>query len=471
MKARTMQSQLKASLAIVMLMIVSTGFAADWPNAGGNAGRNGLSTELGPTAAQILWSGGRPSIIAWQPVTEGNRLFMVRQTGFPPGGEPNGSPVVAMNLETGAELYTINVPFATGDWTTWIAGVRDGRVYASRAGNGASVSAPMYAYDVTNGAYLWTSEDEIDAGAYDGVVFAPDGDLIVASFQDIWRINASDGTTQWHATRTASVSGNCGGAATEDALYVVDTVAGGQAIVKYDLATGQELYTGSLMPGFLMQNTPMVGPDGTIYVSRVQNNTTVDFFYAMTDTGSAIVPKWHVAAAYTAGSEFGVGPDGSVYMLRPGFEFVRLDPDDGTVIDTAGVLSGFSKPRMAIDAAGRVYLSNGAFATGRLYAFEADLTPIWDVAVTNINIGGPILAQNGTLVVCGVGNDVRAYRTPVTACEGDADDDGTVDFGDVLAVLNAWGPCPPPCTPDVDGSGDVDFGDLLVVLNDWGCAR
>ena len=45
---------------------------------------------LGPDTASILWSGGRPSIIAWQPVIEANRVFMVRQTGFPPGGEPNG---------------------------------------------------------------------------------------------------------------------------------------------------------------------------------------------------------------------------------------------------------------------------------------------------------------------------------------------------------------------------------------------
>lgn len=80
--------------------------AADWSNAGGNQGRNGLTTEVGPDGPDLLWGPvGRSSIIAWQPVIEGGRVFMVRQTGFPP--EPaagTSSTVVAMDLDTGAEL-------------------------------------------------------------------------------------------------------------------------------------------------------------------------------------------------------------------------------------------------------------------------------------------------------------------------------------------------------------------------------
>jgi hypothetical protein len=34
------------------------------------------------------------------------------------------------------------------------------------------------------------------------------------------------------------------------------------------------------------------------------------------------------------------------------------------------------------------------------------------VPVPSINIGGPVLAADGTLVVAGVGADLRAYRTP-----------------------------------------------------------
>jgi plastocyanin len=53
-------------------------------------------------------------------------------------------------------------------------------------------------------------------------------------------------------------------------------------------------------------------------------------------------------------------------------------------------------------------------------------------------------------------------------CPGDVDDDGEVDFIDLLTLLGAWGPCAPPCPSDIDGSGEVDFVDLLELLASWG---
>ena len=51
-------------------------------------------------------------------------------------------------------------------------------------------------------------------------------------------------------------------------------------------------------------------------------------------------------------------------------------------------------------------------------------------------------------------------------CHGDLDGSGAVDFGDVLAILSAWGNKGGP--EDLDGNGVVDFGDILVVLGAWG---
>ena len=51
-------------------------------------------------------------------------------------------------------------------------------------------------------------------------------------------------------------------------------------------------------------------------------------------------------------------------------------------------------------------------------------------------------------------------------CPADLDDSGAVDFGDILAILSAWGNKGGP--EDLDGSGVVDFGDLLIVLAAWG---
>lgn len=440
--------------ALAVLAVVTPAQAGDWSNSGGNAGRNGLSDEIGPTAADLAWSGGRTSLIAWLPVTEGGRMFTVRQERWP-YQQPNDAYVVASDLDDGRELWAVVLPYSSGDWTPWIAGVRDGKVYCSRSGNGASVSAVMYALDVTDGHTVWVSDDLQDAGPYDGVVFAENGDLLVASFQDIWRFDATDGHTVWHAPRVGSVSSSCGGARFGDALYIADAAPGGHVLVRYDAETGTRMYESPLMAGFTLQNTPMVGPDGTIYLNRAQNNPAVDFYYAFTDDGTQFIQKWRVAGFGGAFSEYGIGPDGSVYVVIDieGYRLVRLDPVDGSIVDKSGVLSGYTAAHIAVDADGKVYLSNSAFATGRLYSFDADLTLRWEVPVTNINIGGPALGENGTLVVCGVGTDVRAYRTEDAAevawgGNGDGSPDATGPEGASRVEILAVGP-----NPFIDAAG------------------
>jgi len=383
----------------------------DWTNSGGNPQRNGRSSAYGPLTARNVWTTGRPSLIGWQPVIAGSRVFVVRQTGFPPAGEPNGSPVVCMDVTTGTETWVVHVPYNAGDWTTHVLGTSDGKVYATRAGNGASVQARVYAYDEATGAQVWVSQDVVDAGAYDGCVFAGNGDLVIASFRTIWRLRAADGTTAWSTSRTGSVSGSCGAAVYGDAVYVADAVAGGHVLERFDLATGTFAYASPPMPGFTLQQTPMVGPDGTVYLNRTQNNPAVDFFYAFADVGNGFVEKWHVASQWTTNSEFAVGKDGSVYMLQPGEILTALDPATGAVRHTHPTPLGAANPRMVVDADGRLFVSNGGFTSGRLASFDPDLTLRWSVGVTNVNIGGPALAADGTLVIAGIGNDLRGYRS------------------------------------------------------------
>ena len=86
--------------------------------------------------------------------------------------------------------------------------------------------------------------------------------------------------------------------------------------------------------------------------------------------------------------------------------------------------------------------------------------------MTNINIGGPALGENGTVLVCGVGTDVRAYRALVPPCPPDVNGDGVVDVLDLLAVLAAWGNAGGP--EDINGDGIVNVLDMLEVLAAWG---
>ncbi len=72
------------------------------------------------------------------------------------------------------------------------------------------------------------------------------------------------------------------------------------------------------------------------------------------------------------------------------------------------------------------------------------------------------------------GNDLGAggltgdafLRLSLADCPEDLNGSGAVDFGDILAILSAWGNAGGP--EDLDGSGTVDFQDILRVLKAWG---
>ena len=55
------------------------------------------------------------------------------------------------------------------------------------------------------------------------------------------------------------------------------------------------------------------------------------------------------------------------------------------------------------------------------------------------------------------------------ACEGDSDDSGSVDVGDLLNVIGDWGPCSSgDCLGDINGDDEVNVSDLLLVIANWG---
>jgi hypothetical protein len=225
----------------------------------------------------------------------------------------------------------------------------------------------------------------------------------------------------WTTPRQRAVSGNCGVAVGPTGVYLDELAAGGQRLEKLDLATGAILYSSPTMAGFTEQNAPFLSPDGTkVYFSRTQNNTLVDFLFAFDDTGSALNLLWSQPVRWTTSHEHGIAPDGSIYTFTQADEFVRLDPATGNITANAGVLAPLGGPNLSpktvVDAAGRVYVSNGWANTpstnGRIWAFNADLTQnLFTLNLDNQNQGGPALGDGGTLVVCDR-ISVRAYRTP-----------------------------------------------------------
>ncbi|MHC4989413.1 MAG: hypothetical protein ACYTGC_00390, partial [Planctomycetota bacterium] len=83
--------------------------------------------------------------------------------------------------------------------------------------------------------------------------------------------------------------------------------------------------------------------------------------------------------------------------------------------------------------------------------FDADTPPTETTATLGIYEPGEPVSLSGP-------------TTGPSANPADVDGDGVVGVDDLLALIQAWGPCPEPPTPcpaDVDGDGVVGVGDLL----------
>ncbi len=393
---------------LLLALFAAPAAAGDWnTGVGGNSSRTGLSEEIGPASPAILWSGGDASVIAQQAVIEGDVVLMPRI--FDLADTIGGTDVVAHDLATGMVLWRRQVPASFPDsWRTRVTAIRDGRAYLTRSGN--TNAEYLYAYDLA-GNQLWRSEDLVTESTTESAVFTVDGDVVTTGRSSVIRIRAADGLTEWESPRTCPTTGGCDPVVYRDRVYIWEAGASGPVVTSFDAATGMRLYSSlGIGGGFIQQIGLFAGQDGTIYAPRSQNNTLTDFLVALEDTGAALVEKWRFEMGYVPFASFGVGPEGSVYAYDRNERLVRLDPATGDVdAGPVAITSDFYQPRLAIGASGTVFVTNGGFSQGRLFAFAPDLAPLWSVAVTNVNVGGPAIGVNGVLVVCGVGTDVRAY--------------------------------------------------------------
>lgn len=470
-----MQTSLR-TLAAVASFALGAAALADWSNLSGNARQNSLAAVAGPDAATATWSrSDMPCLIAWSPITEGNRMFTVRQTyAFAPYEPPEGDARVhCLDIRTGATLWTFDCPFEAGDWSTVVYGARDGRVYVGRGGNGAASAARVHCLSAATGAVLWVSNDEVRTAANEGIAFMDDGDPIFASNNEISRIDAQTGATVWRSTRTCSVSGFCGPARDGDAIYLDEVAPGGQRISRFSASTGLRQYFGPTMPGFLNQNSPFCAPGGFVFYLRSSNEgPTIDLFYAFRDTGSGFELLWTAPTVYEPYARHGVTPDGGVTLLSPSGHLQVRDQATGAVRAESAtpVLAahGFTSSLVVVDSLGRVFHnnSNGAGGVvGDLRAFSPSLDEEWRVSVTGMN-QSPALAADGSLLVAGTDELFRYWTAPCAAA--DLDCDGFVNGVDLGMLLGSWGPCTgSSCPGDLNRDGSVNGVDLGALLGAW----
>ena len=392
---------------------------ANWgTSSGGNSLRNSLSSQVGPTTVPTqLWSGGSFANSGSSTFVEGGIVITTRFNPSDPNNRTsrqNGGWIQALSLETGALLWQKQLPIdlpATDD-TSYAVGVNKGRVYATRGADGSRISF-LYALDLATGNILWRSEEACFAeGFYDqSPVYTSEGDLIFSFQLKSYRINHLDGRTVWKS-QNFNESYSCE-AIYGNRLYGRYNKRNRAVLAAFDIETGAFLYQGDFFPaGFgVASGNPsiFISPEGTICLPVSVNNPKLDYLYAFEDTGTGFRFKWQSPLPYVFLNTFGAGPDDSIYSFSRDKRILRLRSRDGQIMHSSPVFPNMNLvSRMVVDASGAVFLSDGA---GQLYSLNPDLTLRWQIEIANLNIGGPLLAENGTLVVASYGEGgVQAYR-------------------------------------------------------------
>ena len=378
---------------------------------GGNSSRDCATKSLGPKDQILLWEGSLNAVVAQQAVIEGNIVAMSRM--FDIGDVLQGTDIVAQELSTGNFLWTATLPveFPSSDWRNRVSAIRDGKVYATRAGN--TNQSYMYALDANDGTLLWRSEDMIDESSTESTAFADNGDLIIGNNRSVLRVDHMDGSTVWKTDRHTPTSNGQEVSVFGQKGYFWQPSPGGPIISVIDIVSGDIIHESPpWSAGIIQQLGLFVGPDGTVYAPRSMNNLTTDSLFALIDDGNQFFKKWATPIGYVPFSTSGVAPDGTIYTYSRAGEVIRLDEATGDILNTSEVIltGASSSPRMAIDGDGYIYVTNGEFADGRFYVFNPDLSTRWFTDIRNVNIGGPAIGHDGTLIICGVGDDVRAYK-------------------------------------------------------------
>jgi outer membrane protein assembly factor BamB len=232
----------------------------------------------------------------------------------------------------------------------------DGSVYLG------SLDGNLYALD-PSGAEMWRASfgqvSGVPALSQDGVVHIG----LAAPVEEMFYALHRDGSVAWsyhlenHLVESSPVVGPDG------TVYLAasNPQTGGGRVVALR-ADGSELWsfdTRSRMP-----SSPALGPDGTLYVGARNGN-----LYALDPDGTL---KWQIPLG-SVDSSAAIGSDGTVY-LGAGSSYQALSPADGSQLWSFSPVDGQADSTPALGTGGRIYVTSNS---NELYALNTDGTVAW----------------------------------------------------------------------------------------------
>ncbi|MFC1676117.1 PQQ-binding-like beta-propeller repeat protein [Planctomycetota bacterium] len=459
-------------------------FPSRWETLGGGFDRAGLSGDVGPETGCVKWqfeAGGAVSAgITVGPVDlvhigcEDGKVYTLFDDGTVAWIFDTNSPIVCSptvgpdsSVYFGTQdgrLYALSL-VGSVRWTHDMGGRvyssvaigEDGRVFA------ASTDGTLYALD-HDGSELWsfqTSGSDVSGGAiFASPTIGADGTVYTAGFYDpnLYALDPNDGSIKWVCNFGKPVS-HLG-------------VKGGMPFA-----------------------SPVVGDDGTIYMSLVLDpnlfainpaDGNVIWATNLADPCSTDANSYYsqVYGDSSCFSEPALGADGTIYVSFDDPFLRAVDPNGSIKWRTRlGQLGGFT---LTVAADGTIYAASD---DKNLYVVDANG---WEIArfAGEDWLSFPVITSDNTIIVSDSNNKIWAISND--SCDGQGPDlhwiadlnlDGNINFVDFAIMAADWLNCNDvygPCgfeegaeQPQEFFAGDIDLDryvytlDLAEIINRW----
>jgi len=456
---------------------VGSARASEWKSLGGNFKRTGMSENIGPESGCVKWEFDTDGpVSASVTVSANDRVHIASEDGNVYTLDANG--VLLWSYDANSPL--LSSPTIGPDGTIYV-GSESGKLYAVDV-NGSlrwthTTGGPIYSSPAVS-----ADGNNIYVCSQDGILYAlgPDGN-------DPWSFEMDGPADLPSATFASPAIGADGtiyiGGLYDPNLYALEPNDGS---VKWSCSFEFPVEPGnpnSELKGGLPFASPVVGADGTIYqtllydpnLHAIEPNTgTIIWSIGLADPGSGwFEPNYAELFGNAAGwSEPVLGPDGTIYVSFDDPYLRAVDPN-GSIkwVVKFGDIGGFT---LAVGSNGLVYAASD---DGILYVVDANGSKIAEFQ-TDYWLSLPVIAADNVIIVSGIHDDAlltgdvnsTVWAIKEYGCE-DLNRDEIVNFFDFALLAADWLNCTDtgyPCNYDgneVHLSGDIDE-DGYVYLTD-----